>query len=82
MKMRKKYNFNANVRTCSKTYRAICIASTCKYGNIQFIILFNCKIQEDLLYFNDTCFFFRKGIKVRSILKGTALLPCGSLPVF
>lgn len=80
MKMRKKYNFNANVRTCSKTYRAICIAS--KYGNIQFIILFNCKIQEDLLYFNDTCFFFRKGIKVRSILKGTALLPCGSLPVF
>lgn len=61
MKMRKKYNFNANVRTCSKTYRAICIAS--KYGNIQFIILFNCKIQEDLLYFNDTCFFLEKALK-------------------
>lgn len=81
MKMRKKYNFNANVRTCSKTYRAICIAS--KYGNIQFIILFNCKIQEDLLYFNDTGFFFlEKALKYVSILRGTALLPCGSLPVF
>lgn len=81
MKMRKKYNFNANVRTCSKTYRAICIAS--KYGNIQFIILFNCKIQVDLLYFNDTGFFFlEKALKYVSILRRTALLPCGSLPVF